>query len=807
MAKQFISSAGVSAANEPKLVSPNKLGATLLKATEWIILAASAIIPLFFLPFTSQALEFPKQIALLVLTTFAVLCWIGSVLVEKAIVLRRSIANAAAALFLIAIALSAIFSNARYLSVVGDSGQEYTALMTVALFAILFFVIVNLPQKIKIADKAILIFVVVTGIASLQALFLFAGVKILPFITNQSFNLIGSTVTLGLLAAVAVVAACVYLLIEELEKRALAKRIVAGIFGFFSLVVVLVINFWPIWTAAILGLVAVLAYALVRPHAIRRLTWLAVPMGVLVIAALFLFLNIPLPLHAPTEIFPSLKQSFKIMGDALKINPILGSGPGTFIQDFSRFRDVLLNKTAIWYLRFDRADSFVLTMAATTGIAGVICWLALVVIGLWKSAAYLIFGRERDDENWLIVLCLSAAFLASAVGTILYGASLATLFIFWLLFALLIRSVSKDVVTIRFSDSPRAALGMTFFFVIVIILAVSGWFVAGTKLYADTLMNRASTQEIPKQIDPVIDELTRAASANQQSDQILRNLAQAYLVDIQTILYDQKSDATTRGQKINNLTMGAVNAAKQATVLSPKEVANWSMLATVYETVSAYTPDAPASAIDAYNQAALLEPTSPVHHLGLGRVHLILADRAASDAQAAKDDAAKATAQKTNTDELAAAETEFNKAIEIKSDYAPASYQLALVYERQGKTDQAIKKLEEVAVTNPNDAGVAYGLGVLYYRAGTKDKAQAEFERAIAISPDYADAHWFLATVYEDAKDYTNALAQLNTILKTDPTNDTVKKRVATVTDEMNGKTPPAPETGATAPLPQKTQQ
>jgi tetratricopeptide (TPR) repeat protein len=807
MPKQFISSAGVSAPSDPKLASPVKLFALLGKATEWVILIATAIIPLFFLSFTSQALEFPKQIALLVLCTFAVLAWIGSVLVEKAIVLRRSVANAAAGLFLVAIALSAFFSNAKYVSIVGDSGQEYLSLMTVALFAILFFVIVNLPQKTKIADKAILVFVVVTGLASLQALFLFAGVKILPFITNQSFNLIGSTVTLGLLAAVAVVAACVYLLIEDLEKRALAKRIVAAVFGLFSLGVVLVINFWPIWTAAIVGLVAVLAYALVRPNAIRRLTWLAVPMGVLVLAALFMVINIPMPVHAPTEIFPSMSQSLGIAGGTLKNDPVFGSGPGTYAQDFSQFRNAVLNKSAVWYLRFDRGDSYLLTLLATTGFAGAICWLALVVIGLWKSAAYLIYGKERDDENWLIVLCLSAAFLASAIGTILYGASLATLFIFWLLFALLIRAVSHDVVTIRFSDSPRAALGMTFFFVIVIILSISGWFVTGTKLYADTLLARASTQEVPKQIDSVIDELTKAASANQQSDQIFRSLAQAYLVDIQTIINDQKMDATTRGQKVNNLTMGAVNAAKEATIISPKEVSNWSMLATVYEAVSAYVSDAPASAIAAYDQASLLEPASPVYHLGLGRVHVILADRAASDVSAAKDDASKATAQKTETDELAAAETEFGKALELKSDYAQASYQLALVYAQQGKADQAIKKLEEVAAANPNDAGVAYELGILYYQAGTKDKAQAEFERAIAISPDYADAHWLLATVYEDAKDYTNALAQLNAILKTDPTNDTVKKRIVTVTDEMNGKTPPAPETGATAPLPQKTQQ
>ncbi len=805
MAKQFISSAGVSAANEPKLASPNKFGAFLIKINEWVVLVAAALIPLFFLPFTSQALELPKQVALLVLVTIIFLSWVGSMLIEKAIVLRRTIANLGALIFLGVMIVATLFSNAKYISGIGDGGEEYVSLATTALFVFLFFAIVNLPARVKIANKVILVFIVVTGLAALQAFLSYAGLNVLPFIKNQSFNFVGSTVTLGLLSAVAVVATATYFLVADLGKNTLAKRIVAGVFGFFSLLIVLVINFWPIWVAVIVGLVALLAYALVRPRSISRLTWLAVPMGVLVLAALFLFVNVPLPVRAPVEIFPSTQQSFKITGEALKSSPILGSGPGTFADDFSRFRDTLINKSSVWYVRFDRANSFLLTLAATTGFAGLIAWLFLVVIGLWKSAAYLIFGKERDDANWLSTLGLTAAFLASVAGMIFYGASLATLFVFWVVFALLMRAVSKDSVTIRFSDSPRAALGMTFFFVLTVILFTVGWFVTGTKLYADTLSAKAGSRDASKQIDLALGEFEKAASANGQSDLVLRNLAQAYLIKIQALLYDQTMDATARGKKINDLTMAAINTAKQATVISSKNVQNWSLLGAVYETISAYVSDAPENAIAAYNQAVLLEPASPVQHLGLGRVHMILANRASTSATSAKDDAAKAAAQKVKTDELAAAEAEFGKALELKSDYAQASYQLAVVYERQGKANEAIKKLEEVATQNPNDAGVVYSLGLMYYLTGTKDKAEAALTRAIAIDETYADARWLLATVYEDAKKYSEALTQLNAILKTDPENATVKTRVDAVTAEMNGKAPTTPDKGTPTPLPEKS--
>jgi tetratricopeptide (TPR) repeat protein len=802
MLKQFFASAGTAGAGEAKLAEPNKLGAKLLVAAEWLTLAAVLIIPLFFLPFTSQALEFPKQIVLLVLTTLIVLAWTGSVLAEKQITLRRTVANAAVAILLVATAVSAFMSHAKYVSIVGDYGQEYQSLITALLFAMFFFVVVNLPHKKIFTERVLFVFIVAAGIASLHAALLYSGVRVLPFITNTTFNFVGSTVGLGLLAATAVVATATYFLIDDVGGKPLAKRIAAGFFGLCSLVIVMAINFWPLWTVVIVSLVAVLVYALVRPNAIRRITWLAVPMGVLVVAALFLFINIPFPVRPPIEIFPTLKQSFNISVATLRSNPVFGSGPGTFSQDFALSHDQALNKSSLWYLNFDRASSYLMTLLATVGFAGLIGWLAIVAIGLWKATAYLAFNKNKDETNWPLVICLTAVFLASALGGILYGMSIVPMFIFWLTFTLLIRTVSAETVNLRFSQSPRTALGMTFFFVIVIILALSGWFVTGTKIYADALTVRAMNRTIPKEIDTVVSELTRAATMNGQSDAIWRDLAQAYLTKIQVVINDQTMDATTRGADVRSYTVSAVRAAQMATVLSPNEVADWNMLGGFFEAISAYDNTAPAAALDAYKHASDLEPASPVHHLDMGRVHLANADRAASDASAAKDDTAKAAAQKTMNDELASAQTEFNKALDLKSDYAPASYQLALVYARLGKTSDAIKKLEDLYTTNPNDAGLVFELGILYYQSGDKDKSQAAFSRAVAISPDFANARWFLATVYEDKKQYDDAIAQIQAILKNDPKNDTVLKRLDTLNAEKSGTPPPAGTT--TTPLPQE---
>jgi len=76
-----------------------------------------------------------------------------------------------------------------------------------------------------------------------------------------------------------------------------------GVAGALALIIVATINFWPLWVAVALGLLAVLVFAVVRPQAIRRLSWLTVPMIALVITVLFLAVNIPLPIRAPAEVF------------------------------------------------------------------------------------------------------------------------------------------------------------------------------------------------------------------------------------------------------------------------------------------------------------------------------------------------------------------------------------------------------------------------------------------------------------------------------------------------------------------------
>ncbi len=769
---------------------PKKLSAILGAIAEGLALAAVALVPLVFLVNTSQTLEFPKQIALLVLVSLAALCWVGSMLVDRTLSIRRTVANPIVLVLTGVVLLSALFSGSRYVGIIGDGGQEYQSLVTTLLFAAFFFVVVNIPEKRRFAPRAIFAATAVGGLISLYALLQFAGAHLIPAITSASFNLIGSTVTMGLYAAIIAVMAATSFLIEDEGKFMLARRIIVGVAGALALIVVATINFWPLWTAVAIALLTVLVFAVVRPQAVKRLSWLAVPMIALVITVLFLAVSIPLPIHAPAEVFPSFSQSFSVAKDSLFGHPIFGSGPGTFGQDFAMHRTVDLNKSALWYVQFDRGASYLSTVAATMGLAGLVAWLAVLIVGIWKPISYLIASRHKGEGTWVFALSIFAAWLAVAAGLVIYGASLATLFMFWLLFALLVRTTSLENSEVSFQSSPRSGLVMTFAFVILIVLSLAGWFVDGTRLYSDVNFMSAVGKDTNTQIDGVIKNLEAAAQMNPQSDSVARNLSQAYLLKIQQVINDSKLDTAARTSQVQTLTASAVKAGRAAADMSPDNLQNWSQLGAIYEAIIAYVTNSGDEAVKAYTKASELDPTSPVHLTSIGRVFLGEAAKAASDSANAKD-ADKTALQKVTTDSLVSALTWLDKALALKADYAPATYQKALVLDAQNKTKDAIAALLPVAQAYPNDTGVGLELAMLYYRDGQKDKAQSELEYLIEKTPNFANARWILSSIYEEQQKWDDAIAQVQAVLKLSPDDKNVQKRLQTLQDEKSGKIAP----------------
>jgi tetratricopeptide (TPR) repeat protein len=166
--------------------------------------------------------------------------------------------------------------------------------------------------------------------------------------------------------------------------------------------------------------------------------------------------------------------------------------------------------------------------------------------------------------------------------------------------------------------------------------------------------------------------------------------------------------------------------------------------------------DASGFAISAFKTAIALEPTNPKNYLELGQAFLA-------------------------TKEFSLAEATFNKAIELKPDYANAHYQLALAFEQQGKLDEAIGKMENIIKYNPQDIGATFELGVLYLRRlneGDLTRAEDILKKTIELLPSFSNARWYLAYTYEKEGKLAEAIAEIEKVLELNPDNEMVKARL-----------------------------
>jgi tetratricopeptide (TPR) repeat protein len=147
--------------------------------------------------------------------------------------------------------------------------------------------------------------------------------------------------------------------------------------------------------------------------------------------------------------------------------------------------------------------------------------------------------------------------------------------------------------------------------------------------------------------------------------------------------------------------------------------------------------------------------------------------------------------EKDKTDEknknYEAAKVEFDKAIKLKSDYSLARFQLAMLYQAQGKTDQVMPALLETEKYAPDDVGLAFQIGVLYYEDKKYDEAQVKLEKALFINPNYSNALYYLALTYYKLDSVDKAIEQMAAVLKLNPDNEQIKKALDNL---KNGKDP-----------------
>ncbi len=746
------------------------------------------LVPIFFLPWTIDVLEVNKQTLLVALTLVSALAWFGSMIVSRSVGWKRGWLNLLPFLFLVSILASTLSSHAGFLSWVGESGQEYGSLLSFATYVALFYLFANTAGDARFRRDAIAVTLLSAFAAGTIGLLSLLKVYLpFAFAQSQTFNTVGTIDALGVFLSVCVVLAAGLWLIRDRAPELLftsggktAELMLAAAVGIEGMVFLILLDDWVLWVPLLVGLGVLFAIALLRAKDFPNSSRFVFPMLLFVVGFLLLFF--PSPFHAsiPGEVTPSVPLSWTIASKGFSEGRFwLGSGPGTFDFDYAKLKPVELNTTPYWNVRFDRASSDALTMLATLGaMTLVLLVLFLLVLG-GKSLKTVLSAKAE----WHVGFAFVGAWATSAVALFTYGSNVTLYAFLFALSGILAAAALQARAPKSFAQSPRLGLLASFLFIVLSVGIVTLLFIAARRYGAEIAFAKAIRMDrAGENIQDVVTDLDRAATANRFNDIYYRNLSQALLVQVGTELGQMKSGQATAEQRsyLQALTAASINAGVNATTLSPDNVLNWISRGAVYRELVPIVDTAGGFAADAFQQAIALEPTNPENQTELGKTYLILAEQERTYTSA-DDPAVKAEHETKLTDDLAKAEAAFEAAIALKSDYAPAHYQLAVTFEREGRLDDAIGKMESVGKYNPLDVGVAFQLGVLYLRrnkAGDLALAQKQFETALQLVPSYSNAHWFLASVYEQEGNTQGAIDEVQKVLDLNPDNATVKARL-----------------------------
>ena len=123
----------------------------LKKITKLLFYSLVFLLPLFWLPITSEYLEFNKQYLLFVLVCLILLAWLyRQVISSKRLVIRRTPLDIFIFVFMILMILSAVFSVDRVSSLLGFYGRFSDNLVGILSLCVLYFLIVNNVKGTKL---------------------------------------------------------------------------------------------------------------------------------------------------------------------------------------------------------------------------------------------------------------------------------------------------------------------------------------------------------------------------------------------------------------------------------------------------------------------------------------------------------------------------------------------------------------------------------------------------------------------------------------------------------------------------------
>ena len=758
-------------------------GSIYERIVQVLLYVTAFLVPLFYLPWTSSILEYNKQLLLVIVASVGLVVWLLGVVVSGKLTIRSTPMDKGVLGILAATLIATIFSTTHAKSIFGLSVSLSTSLVTVIALSIVYFLAVNtLHDRGRVLRRVLITSLGLSIAAGLLQIF---GRYFLPgaFAHTRAFTTLGTVNALGILAAIALP------LFAKMGKPGRLWTVVSVIGVMLSVAVLVVLNWWVLWAVALVGILAMIAFdalnasQLSEQYGRRRnrfaLSRFVVPMVVIVLGGFLLLVGFSVPSvrnNLPLEVAPSFKLSYDVSKDVLTHNLLFGVGPENYSLAFDKYGAGALANSQAASMRFFDATSELFTTVVQGGAVSIlalllVAWCVIQIAGRFGMAIgessvrgeAAAFANEASGSL--------SALVAAGAAFVLYPFNITVLAVTVVLLVLsgLIISGGRNR-TFDIEERPMFSLAASLGFIVGLILVLSGLYFTSVRYIADARYAQAVQETTPQ---AAMDGLVKAIALNNSDDRFYRDASQVALVLVAA--ETSKPAGKTDTARIQNMVAASVQLAQGAVQIAPNESLNWNNLGVVYQSLSGLVDNVEQLAQDAYTRAGELRPGDPTFQNSIGQMWLARADLIRTLANGSK----AAQFQQQYNDALTNAVTAFQKAIDMSPSYGLAIYNLGAVYDRQGKTAEAIKQLERIAPYNTDQPTLMFELGLLYIRANRHPEALTVMQRAVLLAPTYSNARWYTALLLEEKGDIAGALAQLTEVQKSNPDNETLNTKIA----------------------------
>jgi O-antigen ligase/Flp pilus assembly protein TadD len=672
----------------------NHISVYLDNAITFLLLLVAGATPLLFLNQTTEFFDMPKLIFLIVSTLLLFGLWIASWIFKGKVSFTRTPLDIPLLFLLGIVLISTYFSVTKTAAIYGNFPTVHGSAVAWVTYILLYFVTVSHLKTVGRIKTFLTVLYGSAVVVSLITFFSFFNIY-LPFDFARAANFTPTGSSFSTIAFLLLLLPLPLFSLLNPNKH-FAFPVALGLSILFSVTIVLI---GAIPTYIVLGLIYVLCIFVSKPHQVRRtLPMFFIPV-IVTAATLFLaYTPMPAPLNAfyqqernfPKEIQLPFNISWKVTASTFRDAPFIGTGPATYLFNFSSYKPAEFNQTRFWNFSFDSAYNEFLQILGTLGILGfsAVVFLSMIILRTaWKNLST--EATEGDENRPVFLPALAISSIISIVLLGIHAATLVSLVLTLFIFAALMmsqRAIRERVVEFALgikattSDNKQFDLFPVLIFIVFLVGTVPALYKLVNVVAAD-YYHRQALAQANKSGTLTYQYLQKAESLNPEIDLYRVDMAQTNFALANAIAAQkgptadnpQGSLTDQDRQTIQTLISQAVNEGRAAVALSPRSPRNWEVLASIYRNISGVADNALAFSLDAYGRAIQRDPLNPALRLNVGGIYY--------------------TAKNYDL-----AIRFFTDAINLKPDYVNAYYNLAIALRDKGDLQNAQQVAQQAVV-------------------------------------------------------------------------------------------------------------